>query len=137
MARWQALGLDPVPVSVNCSKVDFDQPGLRNRLIRYLQESGVPTQLLRLEVTESLFASRPQELIDLLQSFREQGILVELDDFGTGYSSLTTLAALPLDTLKLDRSFMEQLQAQKTRRVLATCISLAHSLGLRTVAEGV
>jgi len=98
---------------------------------------GVAPQQIKLEITESLLLQRIDEGLPLLQACRERGLRVSLDDFGTGYSSLSYLHRLPVDTLKLDRSFVLQLDAnQSGRKIVAAVVNLAHQLDMDVITEG-
>ena len=97
----------------------------------------VPSGLLHIEVTESLFSDQIEELVDILSKCQENGYKIELDDFGSGYSSLNTLSILPLDVVKMDMSLVKAITDFKSMRVFSACINLARSLGLKTVSEGV
>lgn len=135
--RWLDQGLTVPPISVNGSKLDFEQSNYLERVTGSLEKYHVSPEYLHLEVTESLFSDRLDEMVELLQQCRDAGIKIELDDFGTGYSSLNTLAILPLDVVKLDMSFMKQLNDPRRVRVLSTSVKLAKSLKLKTITEGV
>lgn len=137
LRKWIDKGLSVVPVSVNASKLDFQQPGFVERISEPVEEYRISPDFLHIEVTESLFADNIGELVNLLKQVRKAGFQVELDDFGTGYSSLNTLGTLPLDVVKLEMSFMRQIHEERRLRVLSACINLAKSLSLKTVAEGV
>ena len=109
---------------------------LRTRAL--LAARGVPASSLMIELTESALAESPQEVATVLGGLRELGVRVALDDFGTGYSSLSYLAGLPVDELKIDRSFVTELGTSSTSLTLArTVVQLARALDLLTVAEGV
>ncbi len=135
---WQEHGYRGVRVSVNVSAVEFAQPEFAAHVQRILEETGLPGDLLDLEVTETTLMHDMDECARKLGVLRAQGIRISIDDFGTGYSSLGYLARLPLDTLKVDRSFVAELGINATSRaLLEAMISLAHSLGKRIVVEGV
>ena len=137
LRRWIDGGLTVVPISVNSSRRDFHHEDYLQRLREPLEENGLSPELLHIEVTESLLADQPEHIRSMLEACRKAGFSVEMDDFGAGYSSLTLLGSLPLDVVKLDMSFIRQAENEKNARVLAAALKLAHSLGLRTVAEGV
>lgn len=135
--KWQEMGLNIVPISVNCSRKDFSQPTFLNRWLEPLKETHVPTEKLHIEITESFFSDNMDQIAEILNSCRNAGIEIELDDFGSGYSSLNALGSLPLDVVKLDMSFMRKLDDPRRIRVMTACVHLSQSLNLKTVSEGV
>ena len=135
--KWIEKGLNVVPVSINASKLDFMRPDFFEKLNKASTEMDVPSGLLHIEVTESLFSDQIEELVDILSKCQENGYKIELDDFGSGYSSLNTLSILPLDVVKMDMSLVKAITDFKSMRVFSACINLARSLGLKTVSEGV
>jgi EAL domain-containing protein (putative c-di-GMP-specific phosphodiesterase class I) len=132
---WQKAGLRPVPVAVNVSMLQFAQPNFVSFVAETLRQHELEAQWLELEVTESLLLHDASATAAKLEAIRELGVAVALDDFGTGYSSLAYLQKLPIDTLKIDRSFVSAIGEQTT--VIRAIMSLAHSLGMKVVAEGV
>ena len=135
--HWHRLGID-IPVAVNVSPNILRGPDLLKQLIALDTREGARLDLLQLEVTESALMEDPQQSHDILSRVRDLGIQVFLDDFGTGYSSLSYIAALPIHAVKIDRSFIiRMMQHERHRAVVIAAISLAHSLGMRVVAEGV
>ncbi|HEU4556254.1 MAG TPA: EAL domain-containing protein, partial [Longimicrobium sp.] len=125
-------------LSVNLSSRQFLHPPLVQEILGVLAETGFPPDRLRLEITESVIMDDASAVGTILHRLRDAGIRVAIDDFGTGYSSLSYLHRLPLDTLKIDRSFVKEMHADPTREaVIQTVISLSGSLRLDTVAEGV
>ena len=137
LKKWQEMGIDPVPVSVNFSKLDFSLENFIDRLDQAASKYNISPDYLHIEVTESLLADNLQSIIEILSICREHGFKIELDDFGAGYSSLNVLGAIPLDVLKLDMSFCKQLNDPRKARVLYSCFTLAKLLNLKTVTEGV
>lgn len=135
--RWINQGINAVPISVNASKLDFQKKDFLKKIQDVVDANELPSNMLHIEVTESLFADRIDELSLILNQCREKGYQIELDDFGTGYSSLNTLGTLPLDVVKLDMSFMNQLHDKRRLRVLTACVQLARSLNLKITSEGV
>ena len=113
------------------------RPDFFEKLNKSSTEMDVPSGLLHIEVTESLFSDQIEELVDILSKCQENGYKIELDDFGSGYSSLNTLSILPLDVVKMDMSLVKAITDFKSMRVFSACINLARSLGLKTVSEGV
>ncbi|MFL6716143.1 MAG: putative bifunctional diguanylate cyclase/phosphodiesterase [Burkholderiaceae bacterium] len=137
--RWQAeLGpRAPRRLAVNLSRAQLTQPGLTQSVVAVLQATRMPASLLQLEVTESL-AAQDAEVRDCLLSLQSLGIQLALDDFGTGYSSLACLHQMPVNTVKIDRSFVCHADTSMHHRVLIEAtVMVAHSLGMDTVAEGI
>lgn len=134
---WQDQGLQTVPISVNFSRMDLLDPALRHCLTEAARHCHISPSSLYMEVTESIFSEDIEPVIDTLSYFREQGHLIELDDFGIGYSSLTALSELPIDSLKMDMSFVRQLNMPRKQKVFAACVGLAKNMGLRITAEGI
>ena len=138
LRKWIDEGLRAVPISVNASKCDFDYPNYLEIISKSVNHYSLNPALLHIEVTETLFSDhRLPEIIRILTDCRKAGYRIELDDFGSGYSSLNALTELPLDVIKLDMSFIMNIEDEKKMRVLESCINLAKSLDLRTVCEGV
>lgn len=130
--------LEPLIISVNLSAKQLDQKGLVELVHSILQETGLPAVRLKLEITESVLMSNAEHSIVLIQQLRDLGICISIDDFGTGYSSLSYLHRFPIDTLKVDRSFVSGLgNTSENVEIVQTIIMLAHNLGIEVVAEGV
>ena len=137
-ARWRAEGLFQGRVSVNLSARQFQRPGLAQRVRAALEESELDPAGLELEITESTVMHDTEDAADVLRSLRDLGVTVSIDDFGTGYSSLSYLKRFPLDVLKIDRAFVNEVEGDATgAAIIRAIITLAHSLGLTAVAEGV
>jgi diguanylate cyclase (GGDEF)-like protein/PAS domain S-box-containing protein len=138
---WQAAGLGPVRVAVNVSALQFAQPNFSDTVTAALERHGLDARWLEIEITESLLMKHTRETAAKLEVIREKGVAVSLDDFGTGYSSLAYLQQLPIDTLKIDRSFVRQIEAATptsgSLAVIRAIASLGTSLGMHVVAEGV
>jgi len=137
LKKWTDAGIQTVPVSVNASKLTFEQEDLLKKYQKPVMENGISPQKLHLEITETLMTGDTESLIRKLTAIRAMGFQIELDDFGSGYSSINILSTLPLDVVKLDMSFMRKFGDEKRAKVLAACISLAKDLGYKTVSEGV
>lgn len=136
-AQWREAGFD-MPVSVNISVNNFRDVDFVNRIGEMLRHRNVPAEFLELEITESTLMEEPAKAHDVLDQLHTMGIGISVDDFGTGYSSLSYVANLPIHALKIDRSFViKMLESPRTRSVVETTVSLARSLGIRAVAEGV
>jgi diguanylate cyclase (GGDEF)-like protein len=137
IAEWHADGAD-VRVAVNLSARPFQRPDLLDRIQEVLAETGLPANMLQLEITETLAMQNAEASQGVLRGLKELGIRVAIDDFGTGYSSLSYLTSLPIDILKVDRSFVSGLGTDRgSGEITAAVIALAHSLALDVVAEGV
>lgn len=138
LRAWQEAGLPSIALTVNISARQLQRPGLVPLLGQLLEETGVEPGRLVLEVTEGAIMRDMDAAIALLKELREMGFLVSLDDFGTGHSSLNYLKALPLDILKIDRSFVRDIGKDSTGNAMVTAIvTLARSCALRVIAEGV
>ena len=138
MAEWRAAGLDIPCVSVNLSPINFQNAGLASAVAEILTEYGLPPEILMLEVTESVFLNEHSVAIETMSAIRKLGTGLSLDDFGTGYSSLNRLAHLPIRELKIDRSFMRDVESDPAARaVVTTVVRVGQSLQLTVVAEGV
>jgi len=135
---WRKQGLDDVMMSLNVSALQLMREDCTQMVQSVLDETGIPPQALELELTESLLMSDIEQASGKLQAFRELGISVAVDDFGTGYSSLAWLKQLPVNTLKMDKTFIHELPGNGEDAAIATSIiRMGHSLGLNVVAEGV
>lgn len=136
-AQWAADGR-PLAVAVNLSASSLVSDAIPERISELLESRGLPAKALVLEITEESLMVDRDRARRILHRLREMGVQISVDDFGTGYSSLNYLRELPIDELKLDRSFVSPMadDPRAAALVIAT-ISLAHSLGLRMVAEGV
>jgi diguanylate cyclase (GGDEF)-like protein len=135
-AAWAAAGTC-LSVAVNVSALQFQRASVATQVAEALRANGATPQLLELEITEGILIDRPQRVRETLEGLRAQGIRIALDDFGTGYSSLTYLRRLPIDCLKIDRSFIDGLNEPDGPRLVSGIVALAHHLGLCVVAEGV
>lgn len=138
MATWHATvpGLAGLPIAVNLSARQLEHEDLVEQVRDILGDTGLPPSCLRLEITESVVMSNAGRAMEILERLRSLGVKVAVDDFGTGYSSLSYLHQLPIDTLKVDRSFVARM-GEDNAEIVRTVISLARALGLEVVAEGV
>lgn len=135
--EWLNKGYEVVPIAVNISARHFRSITLIEMITRALNKYDVPPHLLAIEVTEGALIHKDLSKRVLLQ-LKEQNLKIHLDDFGTGYSSLSYLKTYPIDTLKIDRSFMEGIyKDERDTNITAAIIHLAHTLGLNVIAEGV
>lgn len=137
-AAWQRQGLAVVQVAVNVSIMQFTRPGFVDVVSSALANSGLKPSLLELELTESVVMGNVNESRRQLERLRRLGVGISIDDFGTGYSSLSYLGSLPIDTLKIDQSFLEKVDSEpKKQQLVKAIVELAHGLKLKVVAEGV
>jgi EAL domain-containing protein (putative c-di-GMP-specific phosphodiesterase class I) len=135
---WQKAGLPPVTVAVNLSARQFQQHDLLDTASRILKETGLDPRWLELEITESIAMQNADYTIVILRDLKDMGIQIAMDDFGTGYSSLSYLKKFPIDSLKIDQSFVRDIPTDANDAAIANAIIvLAHSLKLKVVAEGV
>lgn len=136
--QWVDAGLFDGRVAVNLSAVQFTQNNLVTQIANILKESQLPAKHLELEITEGTVMDSPQAAIDTMLQIRAMGIHLSLDDFGTGYSSLAYLKKFPLNTLKIDKAFVDDIEeSEQGRNMVATIVTIAHNLGMDVVAEGV
>jgi predicted signal transduction protein with EAL and GGDEF domain len=135
---WQEKGLAVVPVSVNVSARQFQQPDFHKRVAEILSRHGTDPSLIEIEITEGLVMADREAAQRELSQLKEIGLRISIDDFGTGYSCLSYLRHFPIDVLKIDRSFVQEIGSSPDgERIIDAIISLAKSLRLETVAEGV
>ena len=135
---WQDRGLPRLRMAVNLSARQFAQENLVQDVARVLGETGLAPAALELEITESMVMSNPQRAVKLLDKLKAMGIHLSIDDFGTGYSSLGYLKRFPLDSVKIDRSFIQDLPGDRDDAAITEAIiAMAHSLSLKVIAEGV
>ncbi|WP_413173138.1 putative bifunctional diguanylate cyclase/phosphodiesterase [Anabaena azotica] len=140
LSIWQDQFLDDLPLSlsVNLSGIQLNEPDIVSKIIHHYQSLQGLQVTLKLEITESTLMINTQTMINSLEQLRAVGIKISIDDFGTGYSSLSYLRDLPVDTLKIDRSFVSCMEKEKcSLGIIQTIITLAHTLGLDVIAEGV
>jgi EAL domain-containing protein (putative c-di-GMP-specific phosphodiesterase class I) len=135
--RWADRGLD-LPVAVNLSVRDLLDPGLPGQVMEMLDRYGLEARSLQLEITESSVMDQPARALDVLNALADLGLELAIDDFGTGYSSLAHLREFPIDTLKIDHSFVVGInESSEADALMHMLVSLGKSLGLETVAEGI
>ncbi|MGC9102286.1 MAG: EAL domain-containing protein [Desulfurella sp.] len=127
----------PVPISINLSTQSLKQRHLSDNLISNINYHNIPNNLIKLEIIERTLLNNFEYVARLIKELKENNILFSLDDFGTGYSSLSYLASLDVEILKIDISFVRDLDNPKTKSIVDSIIYLAHSLGIKTIAEGV
>jgi len=138
LAEWRQLGLPPLRLGVNISGRQFRESDLADQVAAAIAEAGIDATNLDLELTESMLMSDGEGTLKVLRDLAALGVSLSIDDFGTGYSSLAYLKRFPVNTVKIDRAFVRDLDHDEDGRVIANAIiSLAHSLSLMTIAEGV
>jgi predicted signal transduction protein with EAL and GGDEF domain len=138
IVAWKRAGYRPVRVGVNISAVQWGREDFVEEVRSLIEESGVSANALTLELTESVVMQNATRAGAHMRKFKEMGIRLAMDDFGTGYSSLSYLHQLPLDVLKIDRSFIARLgQVDDSSAIVESVVSMAHLLGMVTIAEGV
>jgi diguanylate cyclase (GGDEF)-like protein/PAS domain S-box-containing protein len=136
-AAWHRGGY-AIPVSVNISMRDLVDPGFPQLVAKLLRDAGAEPSWVRLEITESVIMSKPEQVISTLSQLQKLGVRLAVDDFGTGYSSLAYLDRLPVDEIKIDKSFVSAMAGEVSRtNIVRASIDLGHSLRLESVAEGV
>jgi len=135
---WQIDGVPTLRVSVNLSASQFRDSGLVDSIRGALDDAGLQARYLEVELTESAVMSDPEKSIAILEQLSAMGVLVSVDDFGTGYSSMSYLRRFPIDKLKIDRVFIDEIVSRpEDASIVRAIVSLAHSLRLKVVAEGV
>ncbi|MBY8948062.1 EAL domain-containing protein [Pseudomonas sp. SH10-3B] len=135
---WRTMGLAPLRISVNISAIDFRQREFVDNLAAILKQTGLPPNLLELEITESVLMQNVDDTVDILNRIKAMGVRLALDDFGTGYSSLSYLRRFPIDVLKIDQSFVRGLhENSQDAQLISAIIGMGRSLELNIIAEGV
>lgn len=135
---WQLEGLRPIPVSINLTSQSFRHGRIVSSLKKVLEISRLDKQYVKLELTESMIMENAEKNIEAMHQLKEMEVKLSIDDFGTGYSSLSYLTQLPLDELKIDRSFIKDIPRDTNKvAIVKAIIAMAHNLGLTVVAEGV
>jgi diguanylate cyclase (GGDEF)-like protein/PAS domain S-box-containing protein len=136
--EWQSRGYKPIRIAVNLSSHQFSQQNLPEIIQGILEKNDLESKWLEIEITESMILQDVKATTEILNRIKKMGVHVSIDDFGTGYSSLSYLGKLPIDILKIDRSFIKDIENDKSSSLITgAIISLAHSLELKVVAEGV
>lgn len=138
LAEWQRRGIAGIRMSVNLTASQFLDRALPDRILALLRQFGLDTALLNLEVTESMSMASPEQTIASMRELTDCGMSLSIDDFGTGYSSLAYLKMFPVSTLKIDRSFVKDIETDRNDAdICDVTVQLAHKLGMDVVAEGV
>jgi len=135
---WVDMGFPDIKIAINLSAKQFQQANIFDMILTAIREAGIGLHNVALEITESMVMQNVHGSIEILSRLREKGISISMDDFGTGYSSLNYLKTLPIDVLKIDRTFVKDVTESKDDRAIASSIiTLGHNLDMRIVAEGV
>src|SRR5690606_3366124 len=138
MRGWLSRGVAFQHVAVNASAAEFRRDNFAERVIEQLGRADIPTRCFQLEVTETVFLGRGAEYVHrALALLSLRGIKIALDDFGTGYASLRHLKQFPVDVIKIDQSFVRDMEEGQSEAIVRAVINLGHSLGIRVVAEGI
>jgi len=137
--EWLDHGIDCGRIAINLSTAEFDWVGLANRVLAILETAGVPNERLAVEVTETVFLGRSApHVVSALKEFHEHGVRIALDDFGTGYASLIHLKQFPIDDIKIDQSFVKDLENDAgSAAIVLAVIELGQNLGMDVIAEGI
>jgi diguanylate cyclase (GGDEF)-like protein/PAS domain S-box-containing protein len=138
LARWRAAGLTTVRIAVNLSASQLEDEGIVDTLINILEQNNIPANMLEIEITENILMKDIENGINKLNRISRHGVKIAIDDFGTGYSSLNYLKRLPIDTLKIDRSFIHDMQNnEEDSSIIRAIIAMARGLNLNIISEGV
>ena len=141
LQEWKAKGYKLYPVSVNLSRKNMERPGLADHLAGIVDAYKVEHSLIEFELTESAAYDNQKYMVSVLNELKDKGFLISMDDFGTGYSSFSLLKEMPLDTLKIDKSFVDPImiktESEKNQIILRHIISMARELGIHCIAEGI
>jgi EAL domain-containing protein (putative c-di-GMP-specific phosphodiesterase class I) len=137
-AAWQRAGLAPIQVAINLAARQFADPSLLEDVRQALRKSGMAPELLELEITETMAMQSVGRTVELLNAIKSLGVKIAIDDFGTGYSSMSLVKQLPIDVLKIDRSFIHEIASDSDDKAIAEAIiAFGRALDLTVVAEGV
>jgi EAL domain-containing protein (putative c-di-GMP-specific phosphodiesterase class I) len=134
---WESLGLRPFRICINISPLQFNQSDLPQWIADFLKDSGLAPERLELELTESAIMTDAETNIARLRKLKALGLELAVDDFGTGYSSLSYLKRFPIDTLKIDQSFVADLDSPDGAAIIDAILALSKTLNLRVIAEGI
>ena len=138
ITKWKKEFGVSVPISVNVSRVDMFDPNLESKLLKIVENNGITTAELMLEITESAYTGNNKQIIDVVERMQADGFRIEMDDFGSGYSSLNMLSSLPIDILKIDMGFVRRVcESEKDKRMVEIVLEIAKMLDVPVVAEGV
>ncbi|MCP4331911.1 MAG: EAL domain-containing protein, partial [Gammaproteobacteria bacterium] len=138
LRRWIDQGIHDCKIAINLSSIQLISSDIVPNILQCLDEFKVPPRLLEIEITETILMENVQKAIESLERLHARGISIAIDDFGTGYSSLSYLKTLPIDSLKIDRGFIQDICSDPNdQKIVQTLISMAHSMDMKVVAEGV
>lgn len=138
VARWKAEFGVTLPLSVNLSRIDVFDPLLEKTLDDIIRDNGIDKDSLKLEVTETAYTENASQVVRIVESLRSKGYTIEMDDFGTGYSSLNMLSAMPINVLKMDRTFIRNIgNNERDVQLVALILGIADNLHIPVIAEGV
>ena len=138
ISLWQRTGFGFIQVAINLSPVEFRNEDLAEKIIELVNESGIPTSAIEIEITETVVMHSMDTAVGILNRLSDAGIQISLDDFGTGYSSLSYLKLFPLSGVKIDRSFIaDVIDSPNDATIVNTIIAMGHSMGIQVIAEGV
>lgn len=137
LAKWIQEGKEPIPISVNLSRIQLKKPGFLKQYQAIQERYSIPPQLLEMELTETIVFENLDYLKQIISEIHQLGFRCSMDDFGSGYSSLNVLKEVPVDTLKLDRVFFDKESSPRGNMVVESVINLARKLGMTTVSEGI
>ena len=135
--EWKIAGLDPVPVSSNVSRIDFDTPDLAEKITAIVDSYGLDHSLFHIELTESACSDNSVAIFSIISKLHDAGFVIELDDFGAGYTSLSSLSELEYDILKFDMSLLKKDKPSSDKTVLTVAMQLAQMMNLKVIQEGV
>ena len=138
LGKFNKQGYDQFTMNINVSSIQIREKDFLDKLVDVIKRIGVPPQCIKIEVTESVLMEDVEKSMELFNHVKAMGIKIALDDFGTGYSSLNYLRSIPLDILKIDKSFVDEITTSKVlSEIVDSIISMAHALDIKVVAEGV
>ncbi len=137
LRKWLDDGYDIVPISVNVSRLHFLRSNFVSEYKEIMDRYNIPIGLIEIEITESVVFGNTNEIFSIMKKFRDNGFNISMDDFGSGYSSLGLLREIPIDTLKLDKTFLEHIEDYNSRMIVSNVVNLAKNLKLNVVSEGV
>jgi EAL domain-containing protein (putative c-di-GMP-specific phosphodiesterase class I) len=135
---WMDRGIRECRIAINLSSLQLAQGDIVQKILGYLDEYGIPPRLFEIEITETILMENVRQAIESLERLHARGIGIAIDDFGTGYSSLSYLKTLPITSLKIDRGFVRDICSDENdQKIVRTLITMAHSMDMKVVAEGV